>query len=296
MLRTQPAGDFVAEQGFTYLDYLTRTAQRVGIASYAAAPNNVAAIPTDANRLGMLEQAIRDGVAYFARGMITDRATSTRWTWLEQTQTLTLDPAGTGPLNIDGDAGVYLLNPEVQSAPKGEVQWKHPTSGGGNGSVYSTDIDAVNARRDRCPEETGCPRVCAIRPESRYSTAQSTRYALVLHPYPDQAYTLRWRARVQPQPFTNQAERGIWPAMHDLAVVECCVAAFCHLSNKLPGDPVRSAAEQSRREHMAISIALDRDSRPRRLGVLGNSPPSPAAPLVPEVTLVNDVTGEQILP
>lgn len=282
------------EPGFTYFEYLQRVAQRVGIASYSAAPNNQAGIPTDANRLGLLEQAIRDGVSYFARGVITERGTPTRWTWLEQHQTLTLDPTGTGPRNVDLDAGVYLLNAEVQSAPKGEVQWRHPTAGSGSGYLYPTDIDAVQSRRDRGPEETGVPVVCAVRPEQRYSSSQATRFSMVVHPYPDQAYILRWRARVWPIPFTNHAERGIWPAMHDLTVVECAVCAF-HQSTKQPGDPVRTASEAARLQYMTTSISLDRDSRPHRLGQLGTSPPAAVSPQVPDTPLINAVTGEQML-
>jgi len=283
----------LAEPGFTFEDYLTRVAQRVALASYAADPNNQASIPTDANRRARLEQAVRDGVSYFARGQTTEIGTPTRWTWLEAEQSLTLDATGAGPRNIDEDAAHYLLDPEVQSAPKGLMRWRVPTDGGGSGTVYVTDIDTVRRRLDRNPDETGCPEMASLERVARLSSSQATRYSLVVAPRPDQTYTLRWRSRVSPMPFTNLTERGIWPAMHDLTVVECAVCAF-HQISKQPGDPVRAAAESARREAMLTSVGLDREARPRRIGQLGWSPQISVAPEVPATPFINDLTGEPL--
>lgn len=284
----------MSENGFTYEDFLRRTAERVGIARFGAAPNNSAQIPTDANLLAKLEQAVRDGAKYFERGQISPSGGPMRWSWLEMDQTLTLDPTGAGPRNIEEDAGHYLLDPEVASAPKGKVAWRHPTTGGGAGEVYGTDRDTVRKMLDACPETTGRPELCAMEPVARLSSAQRMRYSLVIFPRPDQAYLMRWRARVSPVPFANLTDRGMWPEIHDLAVLECMVCAYVQVS-KQPSDPIRLSAESLRREAMQASMALDREMRPKSIGSQGYSEPGYASLTQPRTALFNAQTGAQIL-
>lgn len=221
---------------------------------------------TDEPSATLLEEALDDGVREFWR--------SHNWSFALLTLALTLNPDGTGALNIDSDPRRYLLPAWVESLPKGNLYWKGP-DGEPGGKVAKRHMDQVAGRAYAAPEATGAPVMLAGQwnPQLAAGVSESGRFELMVDPAPDLAYRVRVPVRVGPIPFVADHQVGVWPSVHDLTVVDFAVEAlFSHDKDMGEQDQARAYAAAAARAQRSLARSIERDDedfRPDELGAAG---------------------------
>lgn len=251
-----------ATSAITYAELKKRVASRAMLIQQNATTGKVESLASEpaATRI---EEAIADGVREFFRAH--------SWSWLIQSTTLTLNPDGTGPLNLDSDPARYLLPDFVESLPKGKVLFRSPDASWG-GQVKMRHIDDVANRLYRDPSASGQPVCAAAEYNSSLAPGISTngRFEFIVCPKPDLAYPLRLRVKLGPVPFVADHQVGQWPSVHDLTVVAFCVRElFEH--DRDPEDQMQARAYVAADAKVASTLATsierdDEDFRPQELG------------------------------
>lgn len=232
----------------------------------------------------LIEKAVYDGIQAF--WLEHD------WAFASQFVQFNLDPDGTGPLNIDGDAGRYLLPEYVQSVPLARVLLRYPNSGGCI-PLQTLHMDQVVARQFTEPDIEGTPTDCAVEWNHANAPGMSQRGAFELRvfPKPSQAFTVGFRARTGPVPMVNDTQRGNWPGAHDAAVVACAVVELMRHDQK-PDSPARKVAEMEKAAQIELSKRHDDlYYRPASLGPVGSS----GWPSGRLATLTDQATGNTIM-
>lgn len=262
------------DRSSTFGDLLLDLAQELGfarmvpnvaeIAAGADVADNTPRLPDDPATLKRIKDAANDG----ARDM--ERAN--KWSWTRPTLTITLNAGGTGPLNhVPGDASRLRLDHRVFSMPLGEVSWSDLEQTGRSGLVVCTHQDRVVSALARAPEDTGPPRLCAVRPVTGVATPLGDRpgYELIVSPKPDSAYVITARFRVAAAPMLHESERPSWPEIHDRTWLAFAVCAFY-------GRNVTPAAVAIKDAALAESRRQEQDLAPTTLGRLGQGRAVPA--------------------
>jgi hypothetical protein len=216
------------DRSMTFADLQIRVAEAIGQASYAG---GVAAISTDPNVRDRVRRAINDAAAEISRAVEPLTKRTVRWSWLEPSITLTMDPVGTGPSTIAGDRTRYALPLNVFGFVKTPT-FRIPNGYGAN--IQATTADQVYSFQQRSPTLTGAPQVVAIDAVTDVSRPIGKRVQrqLVFFPIPDQAYIVRFKGRMSMHPLVDDAERGPWPSEIDLAVVDRAIALMQRSSEK----------------------------------------------------------------
>ena len=246
------------EQSMTYADIRLEVAKRSQKLVQDTDSGRMIADPTEP-AYSRITDAIRAGCREFWRAH--------NWSFLTSFVEVQLNPDGTGPLNIDGDASRYLLPDVVQSYPKGWALYRGPDDEPG-GHVKTRHMDEVAQRLFMEPTATGTPESCATEWNASLRPKASQRGGIELRvfPKPDQAYRLGFRAKVGVLHFTDPEQRGQWPTVHDQTVVDFAVAELFK-SDRAASDPERAGAVAAAQSSLAVSIARDtEDYQPGEIG------------------------------
>jgi hypothetical protein len=256
-----------AEHSLTFRELQTRVAERLGIADYSG---TVAAPPSDTNDADLVKRLLQDAVRQFVRAVYPGTGRAVQWSWTAPIVSVSLTTDGTGSANIAGDATRYRLPEGVCSAPKGRVSWSDGSTGG---HVVDTSVDLVIRKQAERPSEVGPPLYCAVFQSTDPGNSPNQRPPMEMRvfPTPSRAITLTTRLKIEPTKMVNDADRGNWPASHDLTIVDMAVAAHA------PSDINRARATES----LIASIAFDEDSKPRHAGSLGDSSDARTSSLTP---------------
>lgn len=251
----------------TRKDYLRDIAERASLFEENNAetnPNgaNKRVAPTDPQELDRLERAFAEGLAEFC-----DEGD---WKFLQPEYSFLLVPAGTGPLNIEGDASRYRL-PRGTQFVREDVFWKLGTSGGGR--VTKINRNLMRERRHLSPTDVGQPRECAISMGmAQDSATTSTRRAgqpvpmeLVIHPSPDQAYTVNLVLDYRLMVPLSDGDTGMWPAYHDLTIIAYGARSLLR-QGRAADDPALIRAENEASKRLAKSRENDSKLRDASLG------------------------------
>lgn len=243
------------DTSWTFADMKLRLAEAVDVAVQGTGSDNRSTVPTDPNTLDRLERAINDAAKDFARN-------KHRWTWLAPTITIALEPSADGPLSIAGDARRYRLPLNVISAPVGRATWRDSSNTYG-GRVTDSNIDFIQEHIARAPNAQGHPLYISVWASNDREIGVGDRppKELVVFPKPDQAYTIRSRFRVEVPRMVNDAERGIWGAIHDPAVLAIAVTKF--MSVREDG---YAAALAIASNEVVKSVEMDMELHSKRLG------------------------------
>lgn len=250
----------LATPAMTYADLKQRVAERAVLIKHDA---TLGITPlTSQPAAGKIDRAIVDGCREFVRAH--------NWAWLRARCEVTMDPAGTGPININSDPTRYLLPLYVESLPDAGIMWKGPDDRPG-GSVRSTHMDDVAELAYIDPSSTGSP--CKVAAE--YSPflggglQSSGGIEMRVWPKPDRAYTIGFRARLGFVPFISDHQVGQWPPVHDLTVVAYSVLELFK-ADRDAGDKAQAMniqkAEMIASDSLAKSITRDNeDYRPQQI-------------------------------
>lgn len=236
--------------------------------------------PTDALGAARMQSAIEDGFAEFCDAYA--------WSWMKRRVKLTLSPDGSLGTCIDGSAWRYSLPAGIQSRTDTlTASVSYPGYRGG--SVRITDLMGVEEMHAAYPDVSPAfPQVIGIGPGAVYADAPSSpvnadgrpAYELALFPPPDMAYVLTFEAQVRPRLSSNDADVGVWPAIHDMTVIACAVRALVREDRKA-GSPEMAQAQAFVDERMGISIARDNDMAP-----VIREPDAQISPIAPKPVLL----------
>ena len=239
----------------TFGDIVLNLAEEVGLVEYDATTNE-AKIPDDAESLRVLRARVNEGLKQFARMY-------PKWTRLEHRVQITLDPNGTGPLNIDKDAARYRLPGFITSKPKGN--WTFVDSSSAYSKIIHCSWDIVRAKIALGDGHTGTPVLAAMAPYQPESGDDRQGFEVLFWPAPTTSFTVEAEFRVQVQSMTDLGERHPFGAEHDLAILKCAVEAFRRRDDEDPDAYNRALVD--RNSAVAESIALDQQLEvPTRLG------------------------------
>lgn len=246
----------------TYAELKQRVAARAALIEQDADTGREVADTTQPAQ-GRLEEAVADGIREFMR--------ANSWSFSTFPCSVVMSTDGTGAMNLAGDANRYRLPDYVQSLPRPRCIWRSADNTMG-GRVKIRPIDDVAEMIARDPLATGIPEYIGVEFNPMLSP-EMTRpggFELMVFPKPDQAHTLRFRAKLGTVPFVDENQVGRWPAVHDLTIVAFAVHELFK-RDRDADDPGQSRtiakAEKDRNEALAVSIERDNeDFRPQELG------------------------------
>lgn len=240
----------------TFSDLLLRLAELATQTIRLSASSPVSIAPTDVATLDRLKRAINDGAQEFASATKptgNGRRAPIDWAWQwQRIEDFTINADGDARYCLRGNARRYTL-PGAISFPKNDIVWSDGSTGE---RVVETTFDALLSAENTRPSETGAPRFWAaeFRPELG-------GIELRVFPKPDAEYTLSLRCKIGVPSLVNESDRGIWPAVHDRAVL--AFAQRCYFrTDRAPDSPAMVRAESMVAEALAASLAADSDIRP----------------------------------
>lgn len=245
------------ETGMTFGELGIELAVEVNLADYTTETDGSASLPLDPESRRIILQAVNEGLQDFARA-------NPRWTKLQQRVQLTLDPAGTGPLNVDKDPGRYRLPKTISSRPK--AGWKFIDSSSVYRHIPDCSMDLIRDYQNAQGDATGTPTAAAVQflPSKEAGLSGRRGMEAVFFPKPDTAHVVEAEFRINVARMTDVDERHPFGQEHDQAILKCAVEAFRRRDEEDPGFWERAAADKEKA--IADSIALDRENMPRRLG------------------------------
>lgn len=245
----------------TYGELKLRVASRAGLVKQDATTGKMVAHTTEpaATRL---EMAVRDAASEFM--------VSHDWSFATVTLAITLKPDGDGALNINGDPSRYLLPQAVACLADGICYYYGPDDNTGD-QVAVRHPQEVGLRYAQNPDHTGLPEVVSaeFNPLLRSSIGQEGGVELRVFPEPDLEYELEFRCRIGHPLFITDDQRGFWPAVHDLTIVDLALVHL-FLSDRSAADAgqereIRKAEERAAASLERSKLIDGRDFKPNRL-------------------------------
>jgi len=213
------------------------------------------ALPAEPSRLAAIRDAVDTGYARFL-------AATPHWTFLQQTITVVVDPAGVTA--IDGDTSRYLLPAGVAGRPHRSWLVTLP-SGTWVGEALDTSISRVLAVAAERVNSLGPPVAAAVRPALNVTNG-STRWELAIAPRPDQAYNLVGEFRLEPVMMAELTDRHIAGPQHDQTIKDMSCAAMAESDSQF-ADAVERWQMQADRS-LARSLENDGELQPSNLGTM----------------------------
>lgn len=245
-----------APSGMTLDAMRLRLAQEVGLAVMVTADGQPcdAALPSGPT-LAKIDRAVQEAVSSF---MLADPF----WSFLNQTLSLQLDPAGTGPDNIARDPGRYRLPNALRGGPQSWVLTQ-VESGTAVWNVKDSTVAAVLAAQ-QTGTITGVPYLAAIRPIANpEEVLGGAAWEVLVGPKPSKAFVLTGTFSINWQ-WTDGAERHIFGAEHDQTLYLMAVAAFRRADGQT--GPQAQLNQTLADRSLAQSIRMDKERRPKNLG------------------------------
>lgn len=248
------------DSSMTFADLRLRLAERVRLVQQDSAQRVIAR--TTEPDLSRLNNAINDGVREFM-GFVGPVISNGRpmtfagWEWAKAqfAVELTQEPGG---YTVGTDPSVLTLPPVMGSRPISTVSFSRTGSTSDGGELHLRHPAEIASRHAMDSATTGYPCFGSVAFNAAARASLHTRgcWELRVWPKPDNDYTISFAARVQPEPFTQDDERGIWPQEHDLTVVACAVYCF-NLADKPSGDPAVTQAREEMGRKLMQSAMLD---------------------------------------
>jgi hypothetical protein len=204
------------QSGMTLGAMMLDVAQEFGLARIVSDDGQDAApsLPSEPSRLAKIKRAVVDGYRRFILA-------NPKWAWLRVSVTVTLDPTGTGPSNLDGDPTRYRLPVGVASSPYTGWLLRNPGTQT-VGLVTDTSERRVFTHQaiNRTP---GVPVLACVTPFDGDPTGARR---LVVSPAPDQPYTLTGTFRLDPPDLDALDQPHLAGSKYNFAILACAKAAF----------------------------------------------------------------------
>lgn len=243
-------------------------ALRVGLVDYAS---GVPALPDDTNGLALIRSFVNRGYAHFLRD-------DPNWSFLVQTISVTFDPDGTGPYNVDGDAARYRLPGWVSSR-------------GLNDYVYSPTAGVVSAIKPRAITEikrlqqgsssAGYPRLFAEEfvPSVDATPSRPVMPTVVFYPTPTVVRTVSNQYRVSKFVMDADEDLPVCGPEHQDAVLDAAVWLWARHDKEETDPAAVQLALAAYERSLAQSKAIDNKRRGTPLGQMVDACEDGAAPV-----------------
>ncbi len=164
---------------YTFPKLMTEVARTIGVAFYGASGGEAAMPPVhERHDFELVRDIVNGGVKLFI-GTPPDNG----WHWRKRLHSVTFDPDGTGPLNIDSDPARYYLPQDFGGVVAGKIQY---AAGTAHGSRIEWCNESRIRQRRATTVQTGYPVLAAVRPYNY------RRYELVVDPQPAAADTVEF--------------------------------------------------------------------------------------------------------
>ncbi|MCC7147136.1 MAG: hypothetical protein IT443_11880 [Phycisphaeraceae bacterium] len=256
----------------TFGDMILRVAEFLGVASYGAAGDGAAAMPSDAHDLDLCKRLVNDGWRRFVNS-------NPRWHWLSPVVTITFDPTGLSSDTVnDGAADIpraarYYMPMGFYGQMIGDL-----TYGQAGPRCRIAPVPEITIREgySAAGSTTGDPFLVAFRPlgdSLGQPGVQRAKWEAIFYPAPSAVYTVSGRARIYPAAMRDPADRHAAGAFYDEAVLAAAmaVAEMQRINQSGP-------KEQAYIDALTRAMAVDQQTRPRNLGYCGDSSDGPSRP------------------
>ena len=240
------------ETGKTFRTLVAQFAEQIGVASFGADGRGEPGIPATVHELAICKSYVNSGYKDFLQA-------DADWTFLNDEVILTLDPAGAGPFNVNGDPARYRLPQHCTGHPRGNWRFRDDLTSARQ--VICRPMDVIDAKRQGIVR-TGVPELAGVRgiPSGPLAGKGSE---VVFYPAPDAAYTLVGLYRVLPYDLVDLDQRHVAGAEHDNTVLAAALHKWAQRDGDEPSK-IERGGEYARL--MALSKDIDRRKRTRNFG------------------------------
>jgi hypothetical protein len=248
----------------TFQDLQIRVAEIYGVASYGLTGDTAAAVPTDTHDLDMVKRLVNDGWRRFI-------GANAKWNWLLPTFSITFDSTGLSSDNVKTEGGDVPAAARyyLPSGFYGQLVSNFTYSPDGpRTGIHSADELSIREMYAGSSTTTGDPYVFAIRPllaRGNATERELKRWEVIFFPTPDSAETVTARARIYPNALVNDGDYHAAGFQFDEAVLAAGMAEA-----EIQREHKAGPKEKAYMEKLAVAMALDRGSAPRRLGYNGD--------------------------
>lgn len=255
------------EDGYSFSDLILGVAEMLDLAEHADSTgdddDNSARIPTNPSDLGKCKRYVNDGLSLLARdhsrGMaLLGKKSSTGWYCLRPIIDFDMDPTGTGPLNLEGDAARYRLPYAVQGAPIGAWTW---FATGVQGQIKTAHIDQVRALLTAPSQISGYPNMAAVAPTTPKTAEDRAGWEAMFYPRPSQVLTVSAQFQLAVRPLKALRDYHPFGQIHDQTVLSACRWAA---SKQESGESERRKEwKADYDEALAASVLIDLNNEPQ---------------------------------
>ena len=244
-----------ADTGKTFEELQIMLGERIGLLDHSG---STAAIPSDQALQDKLKRFVNNGYHTFVRS-------NPKWRFMRPQVELTLDPNGTGPYNIDGDAGLYLLPLGITGPPA--QPFAYGTSEAWYEAIKVVPWDALLRMKVANPSFTGTPYMCAFAahdPGEGDVGHGRRRWKVQFYPKPSTAYVVTAPFRLNLVDLLEPNDRHVAGSEHDMAILKAALWEW-HVYDDEAGDAA-AKAERDWTAELARSIALDAQHASQTVG------------------------------
>ncbi|KKM07533.1 hypothetical protein LCGC14_1732990 [marine sediment metagenome] len=232
----------------TFNDFILRVAEHLSVAPVDGA--GVAIIPTDAYDLEVCKRLVNDGFRRFYNS-------HPRWNWTLQTFTITFDPDGTGPDNVNSENHRYYMPDGFYGIILGNFTYE---ANSGYIDIVQTTEEAIRAKY-ASNEHAGYPTEFAIRP---LHGDDKRRWEVIFWPEPTAANVVTARCRLYPNMMIELTDTPSAGFQFDEAILAAAVAEA-----ERQREDNQGIMESQWAEALVRAVAMDQQATPVNLGDYG---------------------------
>ena len=233
----------------TFEDMILEVAESLGVNDVDGS-TGVSVIPTDAHDLEMVKRLVNHGYRRFYNAYA-------EWNWTNQPFSITFNPDGDGPLNVDGANWRYLMPAGFHGNILTPFTYDNNS---GRLSINDTREDLIR-QRYAVSEDAGYPSEWAIRP---LGGDDRRRWEVIFWPQPTAADVVTARIRIYPNRLIELTDVPNAGQQFDEAIL---AAALAEAERRR--DDNQGIEEAKYGDAIKKAMLLDRSSAPRNLGDYG---------------------------
>jgi len=245
-----------ALSGWTFERHLLEFSERVGLADQSG---SVATLPANAHDHDKVKRYWNAGYKHFI-------SADPNWSFCKESVSLTLDPTGLGPSNIDQNPALYRLPSYCQGPPRGNWRYVDANAPYDQCVVYQDRL--VDQMREAGGASTGAPRFAGHGAHSAKDGPHGDKIAwrVQFFPIPDIAYVLQADFRIRNHALQDLGEGTVAGSEHDLTILACALMEWSKVDDDMADRRIMFAQDAA--GLLIQSRELDKHNRPRNLGQL----------------------------
>jgi len=233
----------------TFNDFILRVAEFLSVAPIDGT-TGVAVIPTDAYDLEVCKRLVNDGFRRFYNS-------NPRWNWTNQLFSITFDPDGTGPDNVNSDASRYYMPDGFYGIILGNFTY---AANSGFSEIIQVTEQSIRSKA-ASSTSTGYPTEFAIR---ALHGDDKRRYEVIFWPTPSTANVVTARCRIYPNKMIETTDVPNAGFQFDEAILAASIAEA-----ERQREDNQGIMESQWAEVLTRAVAMDQQATPVNLGYYG---------------------------